>query len=393
MMAFIHTMIKYCVILCLYPLRLLPIRWNRIMLISDLNGKYACNPKYLTEYLIAHYLDRFEVVYALSNPEEYPELPKRGVKTIKMGGLKYYVYAMTSGVFVTNSGGISFIPFRKKQMVINTWHGGGSYKKILLDYYPNTPSIVRSTRLSGKKTTMFTSSCRSVDQFYAGAMLIAPENFFPSGSPRNDIMFSGAGKQDEIKKKLGLAGKKLCLYAPTFRRTSRSVYATAAGDAYGIEAERVLEALSERFGGDWVFAFRYHPRTSERRAIFDDSVIDLSGYDDMQELLLAADVLVNDYSTSGWDFALLGKPCFLYATDIAEYEKMESFYVHVREWPYPLGENMEELLHNIRTFDEASYRAAVAKHYEALGSYETGHACELVCAEMAKHLENRGKKR
>ena len=70
MMAFIHTMIKYCVILCLYPLRLLPIKWNRIMLISDLNGKYTCNPKYLTEYLIEHYLDRFEVVYALSNPAE-----------------------------------------------------------------------------------------------------------------------------------------------------------------------------------------------------------------------------------------------------------------------------------------------------------------------------------
>ncbi|MBE6999458.1 MAG: CDP-glycerol glycerophosphotransferase [Ruminococcaceae bacterium] len=392
MMAFIHTMIKYCVILCLYPLRLLPIKRDRIMLISDLNGKYSCNPKYLTEYLIEHYLDRFEVVYALSNPAEYPELPKRGVKTIKMGGLKYYIYAMTSGVFVTNSGGISFIPFRKKQMVINTWHGGGFYKKILLDYYPNTPSVIRSTQLTADKTDLFLVNCAKQKEHFPRALLIPKERLFACGSPRNDILFSGERKQEEIKNKIGLSGKKLCLYAPTFRRTSRSVFAGAESSVIDIDPEKTLEALKERFGGDWVFAFRYHPKIKDRKAVFHESVVDLSDYDDMQELLLAADVMINDYSSSVWDFAIQRKPCFLYATDIAEYEKMENFYIHVRDWPYPLGESMDELLRNIREFDEGNYRQAVDAHYAELGSFETGDACERLCGEIVSYLETRKKK-
>ena len=344
MSAFLHALFKYAVILLLYPFRLFPVRKNRIVMLSDLTGRYAGNPKYLTEYLLKNRPGRYELFFALASPAPLPD----GVKAVRAKSLPYYYYALTAGVFVTDSGGISYMPFRKKQIVINTWHGGGAYKKFNLDFLARTPSPLREARLNEKKTTWMLASCEKARSVYRTAMLIPAEKLLFSGSPRCDILFSGDEKAQEIKEKLGLAGKKLCLYAPTFRRSSKSVFSGAVGADYAVDPEALCRALHDRFGGDWVFAFRWHPKLADRRGQFGDAARDFSDYDDMQELLLAADVLINDYSSSMWDFALTGKPCFLFCEDIADYRSREDFYTPISEWPFPLAETMAALEKNIR---------------------------------------------
>lgn len=381
--SFIHILMKYALIALLYPFRLFPVKKNRVLMLSDLNGKYSDNPKYLTEWLLSNRPGKYEIVFALSDlAEKTPE----GVKKVKIGSIPYYFHALTAGTFVTNSGGISYLPFRKKQTVINTWHGGGAYKKFNLDFFERSETNLKNARLNEKKTTYMLGSCLMADAIYQSAMLIPREKMLHTGSPRNDIMFEKDEKRQEIREKLGLGEKKLCLYAPTFRRSSKSVFSTAESALYAVDAEKTLEALRERFGGEWVFGFRYHPKITERRKVFDESVVDYSDYNDMQELLFAADVLINDYSSSMWDFALTGKPCFLYCEDLEEYQAKEDFYTPIGSWPFPLAEDMEGLLENIRSFGEEPYRKAVEAHYKELGSFETGHASEAVCLKMEERL-------
>ena len=386
--AFLHVLKKQAVTLILLPFRLFPVRRNRILLLSDLDGRYAGNPKYLAEYLMREKKGVYELVFALSDPGTYPELRDRGIRTVKKGSFAYYYFAMTSRVFVTDSAGYSYLPLGKRTLVVNTWHGGGAYKKFNLDFFGRTPALLENARINEKKTGLMAASCEKSIGMFESAMLIPPEKMVPCGSPRNDLFFRESEERDRIREKLGVTGKKLCLYAPTFRRSSRSVNSTAEGAAYAVDPEKVLAALGERFGGEWVFAFRYHPKITDRRKHFDDTVRDFSDYDDMQELLLASDVLLNDYSSSMWDFALTGRPCFLFCEDLAAYRGSEDFYTPIETWPFPLAETAEELLEAIRSFEEEPYAARVRKHYRDLGSFETGRASEILMEAVEERIRD-----
>ena len=121
----------------LSPLRLLPVKKNRVFIINNLSHKFAGNPKYVAEYLMENYGDRLDIVLSVKRPEDYEHLRQKGFKLVKFNSWQYFIKAMTCRVFLTNSGGYSYLPMRKKQYVINTWHGGGAYKKCGTDMYNN----------------------------------------------------------------------------------------------------------------------------------------------------------------------------------------------------------------------------------------------------------------
>ena len=132
---------------------------------------------------------------------------------------------------------------------------------------------------------------------------------------------------------------------------------------------------------------RLHPQIKETVGLDPEKVLDLTKYDDMQELLLAADVMINDFSSSMWDFMLTGKPSFLYAKDLQHYIETTAVYTPVSEWPFPKSTNNDELEKSILEFDETKYREDCDAHYKHLGGCETGRAAEYVCKYIAKRAK------
>ena len=368
----------------LTPLRLLPIKKNRVFLINNLSHKYAGNPKYVAEYLDRTYPGQFEIVISVKHPEEYEHLRQRGIKVVKFNTLSYFVNAMTCKVFLTNSGGYSYLPLRKKQYTINTWHGGGAYKKCGTDMYNNSKTFRKDLWLQGKQTSAFLSTCDRFTQEISRAMIIPKEVFWGVGMPRNDMLIHpDEALRKEIREKLGLAeDEKLILFAPTYRKPGDDYFQDSIAISYGVDSNRVCKAMEQRFGGKWRFAVRYHPNVVNREDMCDDGVMDLTDYEDMQELLLAADAMINDFSSSMWDFMLTGKPSFLFAVDLAHYIATTEVYTPVSEWPFPQSVNNDELEKNILEFDEEAYAAACKRHYEGLGGCETGKATALVCQRI-----------
>lgn len=106
--------------------------------------------------------------------------------------------------------------------------------------------------------------------------------------------------------------------------------------------------------------------------------IDVSDYPDMQELLCTVDILITDYSSSMWDFALTKKPGFLFATDVQKYKDERDFDTPMSEWPFVVTTNNAELVEAIRNFNESVHFLKVEKHLRDLGSFENGQACEVV---------------
>lgn len=364
----------------LFPLRLLPIKKNRIMMYNSL-AKYSCNPKYLTEYLLKNYPKELDIIYTVNNEEISSRLKKRGVKCVKPNTPQYFYYTMTSNVCVTNSGGYSYVPLKKKQVVINTHHGGGAYKKVGLHVYGNGKYFRKDLLLASKQTTKFISTSKKFTKCLSSAMLIDEDKFWEIGMPRNDQLINNNPDVsiDEIRNKINLkSDERLVLFAPTYRKINDNYFNDSISIDYGLDYKRVCEALEKKFGGKWKFAYRYHPSIINSMNIKNDDVLDLSSYEDMQELLLVTDVLINDFSSSIWDFMLTKKPCFMFAIDMDHYIKTTDVYTPVGEWPMSKARTNDELINNILNFDYEQYRLNIQKHYEDLGGCESGQATKMI---------------
>ena len=370
----------------LLPLRLLKVKKNRVFIINNLSHKFAGNPKYVAEHLMENYCDRLEIVISVKHPENYDYLRQRGFTVVKFNSLQYFIKAMTSKVFLTNSGGYSYLPMKKSQFAINTWHGGAAYKKCGTDMYSNSPIFRADLKLQAKQTHIFMSTCSRFTEEFSRALIIPKERFWGVGMPRNDSMLHpDEALRRQVRRDIGLAEEeRLILFAPTYRKVDDNYFRDSVAISYGVDADRVVRAFEQRFGGKWRFAVRYHPNVVNRQDMHDESVLDLTDYEDMQELLLAADAMINDFSSSLWDYMLTGKPCFMFAVDLEHYIATTEVYTPVSEWPYPQAVNNDQLEKNILEFNEAKYAEDCRHHYEALGGCETGEATKLVSQRIAQ---------
>ena len=203
------------------------------------------------------------------------------------------------------------------------------------------------------------------------------------GIPRNDIFFDKPKHQEireSINEKYGISpDSRIVLYAPTFRRSGTI-------EPYRINWQELLPHLREKLGSDKVTIFlRLHPNligkvdTSSLQSCAE--VIDMTRYHDMQELLCVSDMLITDYSSSMFDYAMLRRPCILYATDVEQYDR--GYYYDFKELPFPLAESGEELKNLIENFDSAAYLVRLDEFLNnTLGLKEQGVAAKELAEWM-----------
>jgi CDP-glycerol glycerophosphotransferase len=167
---------------------------------------------------------------------------------------------------------------------------------------------------------------------------------------------------------------KVVLYAPTFRKGDNL-------DVYDLNYHQVLEKLQRRFDGKWVFLVKLHPHLlSKSNQIVNGhdvlDVLDVTSYDDIQELLSIANVLITDYSSLMFDYSITGRPCFLYIPDVIDYiHNDRGLYFDVMELPFISGRSMEELLTQVESFHEEAYQQGLAEFSREIGTFEQGNAC------------------
>ena len=383
--AFIRFSLKIGMLILLFPLRIFSVKRNRILLLENIlnfDAQYNSNTKYISEYLLKNYPNVFEIVYPLGKKRDFSIFKGKSVTPVKLGSFKYYYYVMTSKFFITTSGAIAYIPFRKKQIVINTWHGGGAYKKMGLDTNNNF-FYKLDCKLTAKKTSYFLSSNKYFSNVVNSSLLISYNKFLNIGLPRNDIFFkdySNIAKKVKNHYKID-ENKKIIMYAPTYRPfKGNPFFLKHELGPYEIDTELILEELKKKFSGEWVFVLRLHPSIAELiQKNSNEKVINVSDYDDIQELMCASDILINDYSSTMWDFVQTKKPCFIFAKDLDEYENSTGLYTQPSSWPFPLARNNQEFVENIRIFDNEKYLKDVEYYFNWMENYETGMACKQLC--------------
>jgi CDP-glycerol glycerophosphotransferase len=205
------------------------------------------------------------------------------------------------------------------------------------------------------------------------------------GYPRNDIL-SSRGRESvraRVRERLGIEdGVRAVLYAPTWRDD----FVLAGGTEpmpLALDVERTVGAL----GGDHCLLLRLHYLLTDRLApIAHPAVRDVSAYPEISELYLAADVLVTDYSSVMFDYALTGKPMLFFAYDLADYrDKLRGFYFDFEPVaPGPLLETTDEVIAALRALDNvrAEYAPRYAAFRQRFGHLEDGRATDRVLARL-----------
>ena len=360
--------------------RLLPLK-PRVNFIAFSGRQYSDSPRRISELLWKMHPE-IEQVWAFNEPEKFRFLEEKGIKVVKYKSFEYLYYVMTSKVYVDNAEFWSALKFRPGQMVLETWHGGGAYKKVGGHRIDVNELEQRHAVEKMNKITLFLSSSRAFTDFVIRDAYRYRGEVLECGLPRNDeLLHPDPAVSGRVREVLNIPeNTRVLLYAPTFRN-SHSL------DLYDVDFEGLKTALEAKFGGEWVILLRMHYYLADKAmASQADFLRNATDYPDMQDLLQCADVLLTDYSSCMWDFSLMKKPCFLYARDIAEYRGERDFYTPIDSWPFPLAADNGELAAVISDFDEAAYRSAVDRHHRELGSTESGTAARQCAQRIAAFL-------
>lgn len=349
----------------------LPIMKNKVFLFSYYGNQYGCSPKYITEYMLKNYpKDRFDVVWAFNDTKQKEEIS--GFRKVKTMSLRYFYELCTSKVIITNFRTTELFIKRKKQYYIQTWHSSLRLKQIEKDAGDSLPEqYVQMAQKDSLKCDLLLSGCRFSTDIFKRAFWYDGE-IFEHGTPRNDLLFLGdQDKRKEILSSLNLSiNSKVILYAPTFRKNNRL-------DVYDLDYEKIINQLKESFGEQWVFLVKLHPHLLSKSSelVHGKGVLNVTAYDDIQELLSVSDVLISDYSSLMFDFSLTKRPCFLYVPDLMDYTNNDrNLYFNIDELPFITASSNKELLHNIENFNYENYQLNLKEFEESIGSFENGEA-------------------
>ena len=374
--------------------RLLPLPISKNLVVFESNTRLGIvdNMKYLLLDMLNHCNDvdfpKFRFVYLTKRPQACEVLD--GVEIEKLDSFKGKVLQARARIIVSDDHLLADVPVRRGQVYFNLWHGAVNYKKLGFDGLHFKSK--RDEKLFSMKNPE-PHFMASGSEFFIGNMAHAfrfkNTQFLKSGLPRNDLFFSKKLVEDAKRRALSCLGaksegKKILLYAPTFRDGAQTD--TAFANFYAL-VPSVLCALRERFGGDWLCLYKAH-YFLEENASFDGKCLNVSGWLEATELLCAADFLISDYSSIMWDSMLLKIPCVSFAPDIDAYIRADRGLTEAWESvPFAVTKTQAQLLDAIRTFDRENYGAKLEKHLLALKSYDNGSACKIISEKICEAMK------
>lgn len=233
------------------------------------------------------------------------------------------------------------------QRIIQLWHAGVGFKSIGYSRFGQygSPHLTNSHRLY----TYTIAGSQHLRDVYSEAFGIEREAVIATGLPRIDS-FLREGRAEEVLPAFErdfpvAAGKRRILLAPTFR-------GRGAGDAHYNYESFDFGALYDACGEDSVVLFRQHHFLQQPAPIppeYTDRLIDVASFPDTNDLLLISDVMITDYSSIIYEYALLKRPMVFYAYDLETYTATRGMHRDYRESaPGPIASTFEELVELIK---------------------------------------------
>lgn len=391
----LYRKIKGFFVSCAYIIcRIFPINDKKITVCSiEGQSGYSCNPKYIVDELLRENAD-VEIYWIVNDVSKH--FPKKVIKVQNRFWNRIYHLA-TAKVWIDNSRKELGTIKRKKQLYIQTWHATLAFKPAgnMRKDFPKIAYWI--SRNDSKMADYVLTNSEWCDKLYPD-LLFTVGNTLRIGSPRCDALINNAKRiegYESIRKRLGISQQtRLVLYAPTFRGGSQKSVRKVYFQESDLNYRKLRESLQKRFGGEWLVLLRLHPQLASQMRSDDlkieEGLIDVTQYDDMNQILIGVDAIISDYSSVVFDASYAYIPAFLYAEDIEKFTNDRGTLLwNSEELPFPVARNSIELLENIQKFDAEKYTEELNKLFQKVALFEPGDASIQVVKIIDKFMNQR----
>ena len=362
---------------------------QRVVFFSNILDDYNDNPRAISECLY-RMCPEIRQVWTFTDSVRKCNYPNY-ITLVKTNSLIYWYWKNSAKVLVDNSVGFQTtngrlkrnLLIRRNQVNYSTWHGT-PMKRIGLD---NMFSNVDYSNFYSSSTLMILGSeyeRRVFESAYNSRLKIQL-----LGNPRNDcLIHQNQATRKHLIEKYCTSKKHIVIYAPTYR----DVY--DRDDFYSDINDKTIgllkDALSKKFGGEWIFAYRFHHFDNIRKVGISNQhpgVVDVSTYPDMNEFLAICDVLITDYSGSLFDFMLTQRPCFLFLPDYEKYRGARGLYLAPDDLPWPHCFSIHDLIDLIYAYDDRLIQSKVRDFLCNTQNVNDGGATDRVCKIIKETLQ------
>ena len=284
---------------------------------------------------------------------------------------------------------LSHFVVRPETKVIQLWHGCGVFKKVgysTLDSGGFGMSAKAREEYNGYRNYSYVCiPSREQAWIFEDSMHIPADSgkLVPIGVSRTDQFYDpefASSARAKLEEKLPqIAGKKIILYAPTYRGRTTKAYAPDA-----LDVSKMAEALSD----DYVLLLKYHgfgvntrpplPKEWEDKFAFDMKELSLLS---IEQLLAIADICITDYSSIGFEYAILERPIIFFAYDIDQYLDERGMYYNYDEiTPGPVCKTTQEMIEYIESLKDGFDSTEIHAFKEKYVGMCDGHATERTIA-------------
>lgn len=277
--------------------------------------------------------------------------PKNNRTIFKLSGFRWlnwlcfiYHLATAKRVIVDNYYGfLAVTNFKKNTTCVQLWHAAGAVKKFGLTdlsvQHRSEQAVKRFKKVYNRFDHVVVGSENMVPIFGESFGLPA-EKMLRTGIPRTDFFFDEK-KKDTVTNELFrtyplLKEKKVILYAPTFRDEEMKI------ETFRLDIEDMYKQLRD----EYVLVIKTHPLVHHKiENKYGDFVLDMSQHENINHLLLATDILISDYSSVPFEFALLERPMLFYAYDRETYLKDRGVWGDYEAFvPGPVVQSTKEIV-------------------------------------------------
>ena len=367
---------------------ILPVNQKKIF-VNNFNGSgYGENPKYIVEEI----LNRNEnfLIYWNINKNTNSEFPKK-IKLVNRFSICYFYHLATSKIIINNTRNFMGLEKKVDQIYLQTWHGSVALKFVEKQAINGLNSVyIKDAKHDGKITdAIISANSLKTNQFKHNFWLNNKTQILEFGLPRNDVLLRNKNNYiliKNIKNKMKLFDEeKIILYAPTFR-DDLSV------DCYDLDFKEILKTFNDSFNKKHKILIRLHPNVAESNTIFkfDEEIVNVTYYPDIQELLLISDYLITDYSSTLFDFINLNKPVFLVTLDIEKYKNERGLVDDYFNLPFSNSHSNSEFINVIKNFNIDEYNKKIYLYVSnsKFIQYDDGFASKKVVDWLMLKLKN-----
>lgn len=338
--------------------RFVPSDEKTVLFISFHGRGYSDNPKAIHQYMIQQ--ERFKGYKLIWAIKKNKGVSIEGAKVIKYFSIPYFYYLARSKYWICNCKLPAYVLKKDNQIYLQTWHGT-PLKRLAHDIIvPEGVTFYRSG-MSGDemrgtydndvaKYNYMVSPNKFCTEVFQSAFRINRERLIETGYPRNDFISTATEKEiKRIKADLNIPlDKKVVLYAPTWRDNTFNM------SGYTFELQVDFYKWKERLGEDYVVLFKPHyliVNKYENEKEFEGFLYNIEANVDIKELYVISDVLITDYSSVFFDYAILERPIYFYMYDLQEYaEELRGFYLDVqKDLPGLIFDDEDQLLEAVCT--------------------------------------------